>query len=147
MRVARARCHSGARSGSIDLIILDIGLPDISGFDLLRSIRHPRTTPIILLTARTAEIDRVLGLEIGADDYVAKPFSPRELAARVKAVLRRTQGAVGAGGSRKESEAFAVNPSKRTITFFGTALELRSTSTTSSGSSSSARATCSHANS
>jgi two-component system, OmpR family, catabolic regulation response regulator CreB len=110
--------------GPIDLIILDIGLPDISGFDLLRSIRHTRMTPIILLTARTAEIDRVLGLEIGADDYVAKPFSPRELAARVKAVLRRTQGPVGIGSPRRESDAFAVNPSKRTITFFGTALEL-----------------------
>jgi two-component system catabolic regulation response regulator CreB len=110
--------------GSIDLIILDIGLPDISGFDLLRDIRRTRSTPIILLTARTAEIDRVLGLEIGADDYVAKPFSPRELAARVKAVLRRTQSHDGSGGPRKESESFSVNPSKRVITFFGTALEL-----------------------
>jgi two-component system catabolic regulation response regulator CreB len=105
----------------VDLIVLDIGLPDINGFDLLRDIRRTRSTPIILLTARTAEIDRVLGLEIGADDYVAKPFSPRELAARVKAVLRRTQSP-GAGGSAKS--AFAVNTSKRTIAFFGTVLEL-----------------------
>jgi two-component system catabolic regulation response regulator CreB len=104
----------------VDLIILDIGLPDVSGFDLLKDIRRTRTTPIILLTARTAEIDRVLGLEIGADDYVAKPFSPRELAARVKAVLRRTVPASAA----KPVEAFAVNPLKRTIAFFGTALEL-----------------------
>ena len=77
-------------NGPVDLIILDIGLPDINGFDLLREIRRTRAIPIILLTARTSEIDRVLGLEIGADDYVAKSFSPRELVARVKAVLRRT---------------------------------------------------------
>src|SRR5215470_20040825 len=68
----------------VDLIVLDIGLPDINGLELLKDIRRARTTPIILLTARTAEIDRVLGLELGADDYVAKPFSPRELSARVK---------------------------------------------------------------
>jgi two-component system catabolic regulation response regulator CreB len=104
----------------VDLIVLDLGLPDISGFDLVKEIRRTRSTPIIVLTARTAEIDRVLGLEIGADDYVAKPFSPRELAARVKAVLRRTYAASGT----KTVEAFAVNISKRTIAFFGTALEL-----------------------
>jgi two-component system catabolic regulation response regulator CreB len=107
--------------GRVDLIILDIGLPDINGLDLLREIRRTRTTPIILLTARTAEIDRVLGLEIGADDYVAKPFSPRELAARVRAVLRRSQP-VAVGNTRPE--AFAVNTSKRAIVFFGTTLEL-----------------------
>jgi two-component system catabolic regulation response regulator CreB len=106
---------------SVDLIVLDIGLPDINGFDLLREIRKTRMTPIILLTARTAEIDRILGLEIGADDYVAKPFSPRELAARVKAVLRRSPGLVSAGTSKA---AFVVNTSKRTITFFGSGLEL-----------------------
>jgi two-component system, OmpR family, catabolic regulation response regulator CreB len=105
----------------VDLIVLDVGLPDINGFDLLREVRKTRTTPIILLTARTAEIDRVLGLEIGADDYVAKPFSPRELAARVKAVLRRSP-AIMAGGTAQS--AFTVNTSKRTITFFGTGLEL-----------------------
>jgi len=108
-------------NGTVDLIILDIGLPDINGFDLLREIRQARKTPIILLTARTAEIDRVLGLEIGADDYVAKPFSPRELAARVKAVLRRTQQPATAGASR---ETFTVNTSRRVIAFFGITLEL-----------------------
>ena len=106
---------------TIDLIILDIGLPDINGLDLLKDIRRTRATPIILLTARTAEIDRVLGLEIGADDYIAKPFSPRELAARVKAVLRRCQRTTA---SKSTVEAFAVNTSKRAIAFFGTPLEL-----------------------
>jgi len=107
--------------GTIDLIILDIGLPDINGLDLLKEIRRTRATPIILLTARTAEIDRVLGLEIGADDYIAKPFSPRELAARVKAVLRRCQRMTA---SKSTVEAFGVNTSKRAIAFFGTPLEL-----------------------
>lgn len=106
---------------TIDLIILDIGLPDINGLDLLKEIRRTRSTPIILLTARTAEIDRVLGLEIGADDYIAKPFSPRELAARVKAVLRRCQRTAA---SKSTVEAFAVNTSKRAIAFFGMPLEL-----------------------
>jgi two-component system catabolic regulation response regulator CreB len=110
--------------GPIDLIILDIGLPDINGLDLLREIRRTSTVPIILLTARTAEIDRVLGLEIGADDYVPKPFSPRELAARVKAVLRRTQSAAGGGSISSRKEVFTINTSRRTITFFGTGLEL-----------------------
>jgi two-component system catabolic regulation response regulator CreB len=105
---------------AVDLIVLDIGLPDINGIDLLKEIRRTRTTPIILLTARTSEIDRVLGLEVGADDYVAKPFSPRELAARVKAVLRRYQPA----SAKVPMEPFGVNNSKRAITFFGTPLEL-----------------------
>ena len=105
----------------VDLIVLDIGLPDINGIELLKEIRSSRTTPVILLTARTSEIDRVLGLEIGADDYVGKPFSPRELAARVKAVLRRYHPA---GASKTVVDAFAVNTSKRAIAFYGTALEL-----------------------
>lgn len=104
------------------LIILDVGLPDASGFDLVKKIRLAHRTPIILLTARTAEIDRVLGLEIGADDYVAKPFSPRELCARVKAVLRRTQAP--ATPAAMSSGAFNVNDSKKQITFFGALLEL-----------------------
>jgi two-component system catabolic regulation response regulator CreB len=107
--------------GPVDLIVLDIGLPDINGFELLKEIRRTHATPIILLTARTAEIDRVLGLEIGADDYVAKPFSPRELAARVKAVLRRSKPAPG---NQRTENAFVINTSKRTIAFFGVTLDL-----------------------
>jgi two-component system catabolic regulation response regulator CreB len=75
--------------GGIDLIILDIGLPDMNGFEILKKIRATSSLPVIFLTSRSSELDRVVGLEIGADDYVAKPFSPRELTARVKAVLRR----------------------------------------------------------
>ena len=73
-----------------DLIVLDVGLPDLSGFDVCREIRKSSEVPIIFLTARSEEIDRIVGLELGADDYVSKPFSPRELSARVKAVLRRS---------------------------------------------------------
>jgi len=72
-------------------IILDVGLPDRSGFDVCREIRRQSEVPILFLTAREHEIDRVVGLELGADDYVVKPFSPRELTARVQAILRRTQ--------------------------------------------------------
>jgi len=106
---------------TVDLIVLDIGLPDINGFELLKEIRRTRPTPIILLTARTAEIDRVLGLEIGADDYVAKPFSPRELAARVKAVLRRCKPSTS---EKRNEDALVNNTSKRTIAFFGATLDL-----------------------
>lgn len=73
-----------------DLILLDVMMPEMSGLDVCREIRKTHTTPIIILTAKGEEIDRVLGLELGADDYIVKPFSPREVVARIKAVLRRT---------------------------------------------------------
>jgi len=72
-----------------DLVILDVGLPDISGFEACKRLRRFSEVPVIFLTARSEEVDRVVGLEIGADDYVVKPFSPREVAARVKAILKR----------------------------------------------------------
>ena len=74
-----------------DLWILDVGLPDMSGFEACKRLRKFSEVPVLFLTARNAEIDRVVGLEIGADDYVTKPFSPREVAARVKAILKRVQ--------------------------------------------------------
>lgn len=73
------------------LVILDIGLPDVSGFDVCRALRRFSDVPVIFLTARSDEIDRIVGLELGADDYVAKPFSPREIASRVRAILRRAR--------------------------------------------------------
>src|SRR5207237_8368171 len=78
------------------LVVLDVGLPDIDGLEVCRRLRKTSTTPVIFLTARDSEVDRVLGLELGADDYVTKPFSPPELVARVKAVLRRTEQVGGA---------------------------------------------------
>lgn len=87
------------KTGRFDLAILDVGLPDGNGFELCRAVRGFSEIPIIFLTARSDEIDRVVGLEIGADDYVLKPFSPRELAARVKTILRRMHPARTAGGT------------------------------------------------
>jgi two-component system alkaline phosphatase synthesis response regulator PhoP len=79
------------RRHPVRLVVLDIGLPDIDGFEVCRRMRAYSRVPIVMLTARDEEPDRVAGLELGADDYVAKPFSPRELAARIKAILRRTE--------------------------------------------------------
>ena len=106
---------------AIDLIILDIGLPDINGMELCKQIRKTHSLPIIFLTARADEVDRVVGLEIGGDDYVVKPFSPRELSARIKAVLRRTQQAAAVPSP---SQAFQINESRRQISYFGTPVEL-----------------------
>jgi DNA-binding response OmpR family regulator len=81
-----------ARRERPDLIVLDLGLPGIDGFEVARILRREGDTPIIMLTARIEDTDRIVGLELGADDYVTKPFNPRELVARVRAVLRRTSG-------------------------------------------------------
>jgi two-component system alkaline phosphatase synthesis response regulator PhoP len=80
-----------ARAERPDLIVLDLGLPDLDGLDVTRRLRRDSDVPIIMLTARGAEADKLVGLELGADDYVTKPFSPRELVARVRAVLRRAE--------------------------------------------------------
>lgn len=81
-----------------DLLVLDLMLPSLDGFEVCRRLREAAPVPVIMLTARADEADRVAGLELGADDYLAKPFSPRELTARVKAVLRRANGSEGSGG-------------------------------------------------
>ncbi|WP_415401322.1 response regulator transcription factor [Tateyamaria sp. SN3-11] len=81
-----------AQTGRFDLIVLDIGLPEMDGLAVCRALRTTQQTPVLFLTARQDEIDRVLGFEMGGDDYVTKPFSPRELAARVAAILKRTKG-------------------------------------------------------
>ncbi len=96
-------------SNHYDLAIIDVGLPDFNGFELCKKIREFSTIPIIFLTARSDEIDRILGLELGADDYVTKPFSPRELCSRVKAILRRiqTEQAVKPAGTGVDAD---VNP-------------------------------------
>ncbi len=78
-----------ARRDEPDLVLLDVGMPELDGFEVLRELRVSSSVPVIMLTARAEEIDRVVGLTVGADDYVTKPFSPRELVARIKAVLRR----------------------------------------------------------
>lgn len=100
----------------VDLVILDIGLPDISGFEVCKIIRQSSQVPIVFLTARNEEIDRVVGLEIGADDYVTKPFSPRELVARVKAILKRCN--IAANQQQQERMGnFSVDSAKAAVTY------------------------------
>jgi two-component system catabolic regulation response regulator CreB len=110
----------------VALVVLDIGLPDMNGMELCKEIRKTADVPIIFLTARSDEIDRIVGLEIGGDDYVSKPFSPRELAARVKAVLRRFNGAFNESrsGETVSLGAFDIDSAKRLIFFRQQALKL-----------------------
>ncbi len=90
-----------AQNGQFDLIVLDIGLPRMDGLEVCRSLRAESQVPVLFLTARDDEIDRILGFELGGDDYVTKPFSPRELIARIKAILKRSAGAVQNGASNR----------------------------------------------
>ena len=109
------------RSGDFALVVLDVGLPDISGFELCKEIRTVSSIPIIFLTARDDEIDKIVGLEIGGDDYVTKPFSPRELGVRIKAVLRRT----GLNSPAPAApEALCIDHGKMLVTYHGKRLEL-----------------------
>lgn len=110
------------RAGGVDLVVLDVGLPDIGGFEVCRQLRTFSAVPLIFLTARSDEVDRVLGLELGADDYVAKPFSPRELVARVRARLRRHATAEDAAVRRHGR--FELDPEARRIRYAGHALDL-----------------------
>ena len=110
------------REKEIDLIILDIGLPDISGLELIKDIRNESAVPVLFLTARSEEIDRVLGFELGGDDYVVKPFSPRELTARIKAILRRSSSQYSK--TLVDSSHFAVDTHKKQIKYFDTLLKL-----------------------
>ncbi len=122
-------CHTGgqglarALSGDYDAALLDVALPDTSGFDVLGTIRSRSALPVLMLTGRGDDVDRIVGLEMGADDYVPKPFVPRELLARLRAVLRRTRthgtaaGAAGLGGAvggvgpyRKRNLSFGASP-------------------------------------
>ena len=86
-----------ARSENPDMVVLDLGLPEMDGLDVTRNLRAASSVPIIILTARSEESDRIVGLELGADDYIVKPFSPKELVARVRAVLRRADATLGGG--------------------------------------------------
>ena len=107
------------------LVILDVGLPDTSGFEVFRRLRATSDVPVIFLTARSDEIDRVVGLELGADDYVAKPFSPRELVARVRSILRRAAKAPPAAAATAMAPTpLSVDEGRRQIRFYGSVLEL-----------------------
>jgi len=97
-----------ALAGDHEIIILDVMLPGGSGFELLKSLRQQSGVPVLLLTARGEAVDRILGLEIGADDYLAKPFDPRELVARIRAILRRTQEGVPGSARTDADEVLSV---------------------------------------
>ncbi len=102
------RGAGGGRDRDPDLVLLDIGLPDGSGLDVCRELRRQSQVPIIMLTARGSEADRVAGLELGADDYVVKPFSAREVMARVRAVLRRATSTSAAAGMSRSGSAISA---------------------------------------
>jgi len=109
-----------------DLIVLDLNMPGVDGIDVARAIRREHNTPIIMLTARVEATDRIVGLELGADDYVIKPFSPRELVARVKAVLRRTQNADPVSAPVRTG-GLVIDPDKRSLTLDGKMVNLTTT--------------------
>ncbi len=118
------------QSGEFDLLILDIMLPGMSGIDVLREIRPRSDIPIIMLTARGEDVDRILGLEFGADDYLSKPFNPRELLARMKAILRRSRPAanrghrIRVGDIELDVRSRRVSAKGESIRFTGTEFEL-----------------------
>ena len=110
-----------------DLIVLDLNMPGMDGLDVARAIRRERNTPIIMLTARVEEMDRIIGLELGADDYVTKPFSPRELVSRVRAVLRRANSGDTPTSSVIRAGDLVIDPEKRTFTLGGASIDLTTT--------------------
>jgi two-component system response regulator CpxR len=102
-----------AIQGGFDLIILDVMLPGLDGFEILKSLRTHSRAPVLMLTARGEDVDRIVGLELGADDYLAKPFNPRELSARIKAILRRTESKPNRG--RVEVNGVVLDPGSREV--------------------------------
>ena len=112
------------KQGDCALVVLDVGLPDISGFELCKAIRTFSSVPVIFLTARDDEIDKIVGLEIGADDYVTKPFSPRELAARIKTVLRRGGTEPARPVSERADARLHIDETKLQAVYAGEKLEL-----------------------
>jgi DNA-binding response OmpR family regulator len=110
-----------------DLVVLDLGLPELDGLEVTRTVRESSGVPIVMLTARDDELDKLLGLELGADDYLTKPFSPRELVARVRAVLRRTERTVEPAGDRVVVGDLVLDASKLTAAVSGRHIELTPT--------------------
>ena len=129
-RVSSARSGEDAmrlvRSIVPDLIVLDLGLPGVDGLDVARALRQSSSVPIIVLTARADEADRVVGLELGADDYVVKPFSPRELLARIRAVLRRSAARHDEGGPFEMGD-MTIDPLQRSVVVAGRPVDLTAT--------------------
>ncbi|KGJ93975.1 response regulator [Colwellia psychrerythraea] len=114
------------KSNQVDLMLLDLMLPDVDGFEICKQLRLFSQLPVIMVTAKSEEIDRLFGLEFGADDYICKPFSPREVMARIKAVLRRFDNNATQSSSINiiEQSGFIMEPDKYKVTFKGTPLDL-----------------------
>jgi two-component system response regulator CpxR len=115
-----------ASQPNVDLVVLDVMLPGIDGFEILRRLRPKSKVPVIMLTARGEDVDRIIGLELGADDYLPKPFNPRELAARIRAILRRYEAhrEPGAPSNRIEVNGVALDPGTREVIAHGKRAEL-----------------------
>ncbi len=116
-----------AASAAPDLVVLDLGLPDVPGETVARELRAAGQTPILMLTAKSSEEDRIAGLEMGADDYVTKPFSPRELVLRVQAILRRGTPAAGHGPASYGVGALVIDEPRRLVTVRGADVDLTPT--------------------
>jgi two-component system response regulator CpxR len=112
-----------ALEGECDLLVLDVMLPGIDGFEILRRLRQKSSLPVLMLTARGEDVDRIVGLELGADDYLSKPFNPRELAARIRAILRRVENQPSTAG-RIEVNGVALDPAKRSVQVDGQEVEV-----------------------
>jgi len=112
------------RAGGYDAVILDVMLPEMDGFEVCRTIRKESDVPILMLTARGDVMDRVVGLELGADDYLPKPFEPRELAARLQTILRRARGAPAALAARLDFEGLGIDLARRQVRRLGEPVEL-----------------------
>jgi DNA-binding response OmpR family regulator len=127
-RVCWERSGAGALAalerGPVEVVILDVGLPDVDGFEVCRRMRAASRVPILMVTARDEEVDRVAGLEIGADDYITKPFSPREVVARVRAVLRRMQPEPQDEAAELSLGDVVIRPSAREVLADGDQVEL-----------------------
>jgi two-component system alkaline phosphatase synthesis response regulator PhoP len=107
------------------LVILDLMLPEVDGLEVCRQVRAESDVPIVMLTARDEDIDKIVGLELGADDYLTKPFNPRELVARVKAILRRTEAPARPEGKVLHLDDVTIDPARREVTVVGQPVELR----------------------
>ncbi|HWB85206.1 MAG TPA: response regulator transcription factor [Bryobacteraceae bacterium] len=122
--------HEGNRGlaraveGGVDLIVLDVMLPGIDGFEILRRLRQQSRVPVIMLTARGEDVDRIVGLELGADDYLPKPFNPHELSARIRAILRRYEARPPAVAGRLEINGVALDPGTREVLAHGRRVDL-----------------------
>jgi len=122
--------HDGRRGlekalhGNYDIVLLDVMLPSMDGFEILRMLRKQTKVPVIMLTARGEDVDRIIGLELGADDYLPKPFNPRELAARIRAIMRRLEARPEPSGGRLEVNGIVIDPGSREVFANGKPVEV-----------------------